>query len=138
MNRTATAVWTGTLKDGKGELTTQTKTLNATAYTFKSRFEDGSGTNPDELLAAAHAGCFAMALSKMLEEAGFPADTLEVKATIDFDMNSLSLKSSYLSLRAKVPGIEEAVFLENAENAKANCPVSKALSLEIRLDAALI
>lgn len=138
MNRTASAVWTGTLKDGKGELNTQSKTLNATPYTFKSRFEDGSGTNPDELLAAAHAGCFAMALSKMLEEAGFPPDTLEVKATVDFDLNSLSLKSSYLSLRAKVPGIEETVFLENAEKAKANCPVSKALSLEIRLDAALL
>src|SRR5690606_26982995 len=78
LKRTASAVCTGTLKDGKGELNTQSKTLNATPSTFKSRFEDGSETKPDELLAAAHAGCFAMALSKMLEEAGFPPDTLEV------------------------------------------------------------
>lgn len=138
MNRTASAVWRGTLKEGQGELSTESKTLNASPYSFKARFEDGSGTNPDELLAAAHAGCFAMALSKMLEEAGFPAEMLEVKATIDFDLNSLSLKSSHLSLRATVPGIEEGLFLEHAENAKANCPVSKALSLDIRLDAALM
>lgn len=138
MKRTATAVWNGSVKEGKGKLTTQSTTLNDTQYSYQSRFEEGVGTNPDELLAAAHAGCFAMALSLILGEAGFTPDSLGVTATVNLDPAKLEITGSHLVLKAKVPGISQEKFQECADAAKANCPVSKALSLDITLDATLL
>jgi osmotically inducible protein OsmC len=135
MKRTATAVWNGSGKDGKGNLTTQSTTLNKTQYSYKSRFEEGVGTNPEELIAAAHSGCFAMKLSFVLGEAGFTPDSLEVTSTVTLDNGVI--KSSHLALKASIPGISAEKFKECAENAKANCPVSKALNMEITLDASL-
>lgn len=137
MKRTANAVWNGSIKEGNGKISTQSTTLSNTQYSFNSRFENGVGTNPDELLAAAHAACFAMALSLMLGEAGFTPESLDVVATVDFDTKELNLVSSHLKLTAKIPGISQEKFMECAENAKAHCPVSKALSLKITLDATL-
>lgn len=137
MKRTANAVWNGSLKEGEGKITTQSKVLNNTEYCFKSRFGDGKATNPDELIAAAHAGCFAMALSLILGEAGFTPDSLDVSAEVNMDADNLKLTSSHLTLKAKIPNIDEAKFQECAEAAKSNCPVSKALNLDIELDATL-
>ncbi|WGQ09658.1 OsmC family protein [Pedobacter gandavensis] len=136
MKRNATAVWNGTIKEGAGHLSTDSKVLDQTQYSFNSRFADGIGTNPEELMAAAHAGCFTMKLSLDLTEAGFTPDTLETKATISLDNGVIS--SSHLVLKASVPGITEEQFQEIAKGAKANCPVSKAYNLEITLDASLI
>lgn len=136
MKRNATAVWNGTIKEGAGHLSTDSKVLDQTQYSFNSRFADGIGTNPEELMAAAHAGCFTMKLSLDLTEAGFTPDTLETKATISLDNGVIS--SSHLLLKASVPGITEEQFQEIAKGAKANCPVSKAYNLEITLDASLI
>jgi len=138
MKRNATAVWNGSLKEGKGELTTQSTTLNNTQYSFHSRFEEGVGTNPEELIAAAHSGCFAMALSNILGEAGFTPDSLEATATVTMDPAKLELTSSHLVLKAKIPNITEEKFKECTEAAKENCPISKVLNLEISLDASLI
>lgn len=137
MKRTATAVWNGTVKEGKGKLTTQSNTLKDTQYSFTSRFEEGTGTNPEELIAAAHAGCFAMALSMILGNAGFPPDSLEATSTVTIDPEKLQITNSHLQLKAKVPGISEEKFKECANDAKANCPVSKALKLDISLEATL-
>lgn len=137
MKRTATAVWNGSLKEGKGKLTTQSTVLKDTKYSFNSRFGEDKGTNPDELLAAAHAGCFAMALSNILGTAGYTPDSLEVTSTITMDMKKLELTGSHLTLKATIPNIDQAKFEECANDAKSNCPVSKALSLEITLDAKL-
>jgi osmotically inducible protein OsmC len=136
MKRTATAVWNGSGKDGKGQLTTQSTTLKNTQYSYKSRFEEGVGTNPEELIAAAHAGCFAMKLSFVLGGAGFTPDSLEVTSTVTLEEGVI--KSSHLELKAKVPGISAEKFKESADDAKANCPVSKALNMEITLDAKLV
>lgn len=136
MKRSATAIWTGTGKEGKGNLTTQSKTLNKTSYDYKSRFEDGTFTNPEELMAAAHAGCFAMKLSFVLGNFGFTPELLEVTATLTMDSGTIT--TSHLSLQAKVPGIDAAKFQECAADAKANCPVSKAYKMEIQLDAKLL
>jgi lipoyl-dependent peroxiredoxin len=136
MKRTATAVWNGTGKEGSGNLTTQSTVLNKTQYSYKSRFEDGIGTNPEELIGAAHAGCFAMKLSFVLQTAGFTADSLEVTATVTLDNGAIT--GSDLVLKAKVPGISEEKFLESAEDAKANCPVSKLLNTNITLQASLV
>jgi osmotically inducible protein OsmC len=136
MKRTATAVWNGTGKEGSGNLTTQSTVLNKTQYSYKSRFEDGIGTNPEELVGAAHAGCFAMKLSFVLQTAGFTADSLEVTATVTLDNGAIT--GSDLVLKAKVPGISEEKFLESAEDAKANCPVSKLLNTKITLQASLV
>ena len=136
MKRNATAVWNGTIKEGAGHLSTDSKVLDQTQYSFNSRFADGIGTNPEELMAAAHAGCFTMKLSLDLTEAGFTPDTLETKATISLDNGVIS--SSHLVLKASVPGITEEQFQEIAKGAKANCPVSKAYNLEITLDASLV
>ncbi len=133
----ANAVWHGTVKEGKGSLTTQSKVLDNHNYSFKSRFEGGSGTNPDELLAASHAGCFAMALSLILGEAGFTPDSLDVKAEVTMDPDKLELTGSHLTLKAKIPNIDQSRFMECANKAKDNCPVSKALSFPISLDATL-
>ena len=136
MKRTATAVWNGSGKDGKGNLTTQSTTLKNTQYSYKSRFEEGVGTNPEELIAAAHSGCFAMKLSFVLGGAGFTPDSLEVTSTVTLDNGVIT--SSHLDLKAKIPGISAEKFQECADDAKANCPVSKALNMEITLDAALV
>jgi lipoyl-dependent peroxiredoxin len=136
MKRTATAVWNGTGKEGSGNLTTQSTVLNKTQYSYKSRFEDGIGTNPEELVGAAHAGCFAMKLSFVLQTAGFTADSLEVTATVTLDNGAIT--SSDLVLNAKVPGISQEKFLESAEDAKANCPISKLLNTNITLQASLV
>lgn len=136
MKRNATAVWNGTIKEGAGHLSTDSKVLDQTQYSFNSRFADGIGTNPEELMAAAHAGCFTMKLSLDLTEAGFTPRTLETKATISLDNGVIT--SSHLVLKASIPGITEDQFQEITAGAKANCPVSKAYNMEITLDAALV
>jgi len=136
MKRTANAVWNGSGKEGRGQLTTQSTTLNKTAFSYKSRFEEGTGTNPEELIAAAHAGCFAMKLSFVLQAAGFTADSIDVLAEVTLDNGSIT--SSHLVLKAKIPGIDASKFKESAEDAKANCPVSKLLNTNITLDSSLI
>ncbi len=137
MKRTANAVWNGSLKEGEGKITTQSKVLDHSQYCFNSRFGDGKSTNPDELLAAAHAGCFAMALSMILGEAGFTPDALDVTSAVTMDADKLELTGSHLTLKAKIPHIDQAKFEECANAAQNNCPVSKALSLKITLDAVL-
>lgn len=138
MKRTANAVWSGSLKEGTGKLTTQSKVLNDHEYCFNSRFGEGKATNPDELLAAAHAGCFAMALSLILGKEGYTPDSLDATSVVTMDPDKLELKSSQLTLKAKIPNISEDKFMECANAAKENCPVSKALSLDIILDATLL
>ena len=143
MKRHATAHWSGNLADGKGSLTTQSGALTDHAYSFKARFEDESGTsgtNPEELLAAAHAGCFAMQLSHLLAENGTPADNLEAKSVVTVEKveGGFEIKSSALTLTGEVPGIEDQKFQELATKAKEGCPMSKALgAIEITLDAKL-
>lgn len=138
MKRTATAIWKGSGKDGTGALTTQSTTLNNTQYSYKSRFEQGVGTNPEELVAAAHAGCFAMALSFQLQAVGLTADSLDVSAVITLDPPTGSITSSALTLKAKVPGITEEQFKKAYEAAKTGCPISKLLNTTITLDASLV
>lgn len=138
MKRTANAVWNGSIKEGEGQLTTQSEVLKESAYCYNSRFGEGKSTNPDELLAASHAGCFAMALSLILGEAGFTPEELKVNATVTMDSEKLELTSSHLNLKAKIPSIDQDKFMECANAAKENCPVSKALSLKITLDAELV
>ncbi len=135
MNRKATAVWNGSIKEGKGNLTSQSKVLNATPYSFISRFENGQGTNPEELMAAAHAGCFTMKLSLDLGAAGFVPDELTTTATISLENGIIS--KSALVLHAKIPVISTEQFLAIAQNSKETCPVSKAYNLEITLEAHL-
>lgn len=139
MKRTATAAWTGTGKDGKGNLTTQSTTLNKTQYSYNSRFESGVGTNPEELIAAAHAGCYTMALAFALQKAGFTPDSLETTATITLDVSGAAptITQSALVLKGKVPGITKEQFLELAKGAETGCPVSRVLKAEITLDATL-
>jgi osmotically inducible protein OsmC len=136
MKRTATAVWNGSGKDGSGNVTTQSTTLNKTQYSYKSRFEQGVGTNPEELVAAAHASCFIMKLSFVLGAAGFTPESLEATATVSLDDGTIT--SSNIVLNAKVPGIDAAKFKECAEDAKANCPISKLLNTSIGLEANLV
>ena len=138
MKRTAHAVWKGSLKEGEGKITTQSKVLNESIYCFNSRFGTGKSTNPDELLAAAHAGCFAMALSLMLGKEGFTPDSLDVTAVVTMDADKLELTGSHLTLKAKIPNIDQKTFEECAKNAKENCPVSKALSFKLTMDAELV
>lgn len=132
MKRKATAVWNGTIKEGSGNLTTGSTTLNRTQYSFNSRFEEGVGTNPEELLAAAHAGCFTMKLSAELSEAGFNPESLETEATITFEEGKIVL--SHLSLKAKVAGIGDGDFREIAKRAKDTCPISVSFSFPIELE----
>lgn len=129
MKRKATAVWQGSGKEGKGHLSTQSKVLSETQYSYKSRFEEGTGTNPEELVAAAHAGCFTMKLSFLLGEAGFEPTKLETNCAITFENGAVTL--SHLSVNAQVPGIEEGKFGEIVKNAEQNCPISKLLDTEI-------
>src|SRR5438876_10601601 len=113
MKRTATAVWNGSGKEGNGKLSTQSNTLKQTAYSYKSRFEEGTGTNPEELVAAAHSGCFSMKLSFVLGEAGFTPDNIDTKCTITLENGAIT--ESHLEVKAKVPGIDEAKFKECAD-----------------------
>jgi len=141
MKRNAEAVWSGDLKTGRGTLTTpQSGVMSGQPYSYMTRFEneDGkAGTNPEELIAAAHAGCFAMQLSAFLADAGHPADQLSVTATVTL-VPGTGITSSHLDLKGKVPGISEADFRSEADRAKQGCPVSKALgAIEITLDARL-
>ena len=135
MGRKATAVWQGSGKEGKGNLTTQSTVLDKTQYSFKSRFEEGPGTNPEELIAAAHAGCFTMKLSFVLGEAGFTPD--EIETTCDITLADGAITKSHLKVNAKIPGIDKQKFDECAENAKNNCPVSKLLNTDISMEATL-
>lgn len=135
MTRNAIAVWQGTGKDGKGTLSTQSTVLDKTQYSYKSRFEDGVGTNPEELIAAAHAGCFTMKLSFVLQEGGFTADEIETKC--DVTLSDGVITKSHLTVTAKIPNISKEQFDECAKNAKENCPVSKLLNADISMEAAL-
>jgi osmotically inducible protein OsmC len=140
MDRHATAVWTGTLKEGTGTLEAQSGALKGLPYSFKTRFEDESGqsgTNPEELIAAAHAGCFAMQLSHFLAENGTPATRIDAKAVVTL-VPGTGITKSALRVTGAVPGMDEAAFVALAEKAKAGCPVSKALgAIEISLEATL-
>ncbi|WP_312761859.1 OsmC family protein [Epilithonimonas sp.] len=136
MKRSAKAVWKGTVKDGNGVLTTQSTTLNETQYSFKSRFEEGVGTNPEELLAAAHAGCFTMKTSALLSEAGFIPESLETDCKISLVDGKITL--SELTLTAKIPAISEDDFQKIAKEAKETCPISVAFSFNKTLTANLI
>ena len=136
MKRTATAVWNGSGKEGNGNLSTQSTVLNKTQYSFNSRFADGIGTNPEELMAAAHAGCFTMKLTFVLGAAGFTPESLETSCTITLGDGVIT--NSDLVVKAKVPGITPEKFKECAEDAKANCPVSKAYNMAISLEAGLV
>lgn len=135
MKRNATAVWKGSGKEGNGTMKTQSGVLDNAQYSYKTRFEDGIGTNPEELMAAAHAGCFSMKLSFVLQAAGFTADEINTDCYISLENGAIT--KSELIVRAKIAGIDAAKFQECAEDAKANCPVSKAYNCEITLDAAL-
>lgn len=135
MKRKATAVWLGSGKEGKGHVTTQSSVLNKTQYSFNSRFAEGTGTNPEELVAAAHAGCFAMKLSFVLGEAGFTPD--ELNATCTITLGEGVITEAHLNVKGKIPGISKEKFQQCAEDAKKNCPISKSLNTNITLEASL-
>ncbi|WP_270934942.1 OsmC family protein [Falsiroseomonas oryzae] len=139
IRREGSAVWQGTGKEGTGTLTTQSGTLRGTPYSFTARFGDGQGTNPEELIAAAHAGCFSMALAFQLSGAGHPPQELATTArlTMEQEAGGWRIAAVVLQLRARVPGIDRAKFDELAQAAKANCPVSKVLNAAISLEATL-
>ncbi|HYP27170.1 MAG TPA: OsmC family protein [Blastocatellia bacterium] len=139
MKRKASAVWQGGLKDGKGSVSTASGVLSDTQYSFSTRFEEGIGTNPEELIAAAHAGCFAMALSGQLGNAGLTAERLDVTATVTMEKLEAgwTVSASHLDLTARIPGADQAAFETAANNAKAGCPISRLLNAEITLDAKL-
>jgi osmotically inducible protein OsmC len=136
MKRHAEAVWEGSIKEGKGNLSSQSGILDNTPYSFKSRFEDGKGTNPEELIAAAHAGCFSMQLSGFLTEEGYTPESLETKGEITLKDGSIT--NSHLTLVAKIPEISQEKFDSLVEKAEKNCPISKLLSTEISVDATLV
>jgi len=140
MTTYGTAKWQGGLKDGKGAISTKSGALSDYPYGFASRFEGKPGTNPEELIGGAHAGCFTMALSLILEQAGFKADEMNTKAEISLvkQGDGFAITKSQLTLRAKIPGIDNAKFQELAGMAEKGCPVSKVLNCEISLDAALV
>jgi lipoyl-dependent peroxiredoxin len=139
MQRSANAVWTGNLKQGSGKISTQSGVLTDAQYGFNTRFEDGPGTNPEELIAAAHSGCFSMALSLALTEAGLTVDTIKTTAKVTLEKNDsgFTITASHLDLTAKIPGADKEKFLEIANQAKEGCPVSKLLNATITLDAKL-
>ena len=136
MIRKATATWRGTGRDGTGDLTTDSAVLSTTPYSFKTRFETQPGTNPEELIAAAHAGCFTMALAFQLQSAGITPTELRTEAAVHLEPEGqgFRISRSVLTLSAQVPGIDEAKFAELARGAEKNCPVSKVLNAEISLD----
>ena len=139
MDRNASAVWHGSLKEGKGTISTQSGTLKSAQYSFSTRFENGVGTNPEELIAAAHAGCFSMALSGQLTSASLVPDSIETTAVVTLDMHDKpTITKVHLTMKAKVPGLDKAKFDELARNAETGCPVSRVLKAEISLDATLL
>ena len=137
MKRKGSAIWQGDLKTGKGRVSTQSGVLSEAQYGFNTRFEDGPGTNPEELIGAAHAGCFSMALSNVLGEQGLTADKIETTATVSLDKaeGGFAITAVHLDVTATIPGTDDATFQKAAENAKANCPVSKLLTAEISMTA---
>ena len=139
MKRSASAEWTGGLKDGKGAISTDSTVLNNTQYSFGTRFENGVGTNPEELIAAAHAGCFSMALSAQLGQAGMTAQSIKTTATVTLDQveGGFAITASHLDVTVKIPGADKTAFETAANNAKAGCPVSKVLNAKITMDAKL-
>ena len=139
MQRSAQAQWRGDLKSGAGTISTASGTLSQTPYSFHSRFEQGKGTNPEELLAAAHAGCFTMAVSAQLAQAGLKADSLNTTCTITLDKTDggFGITESHLELKAKIPGATKEAFEKATEAAKSGCPVSKLYNTKITLDARL-
>lgn len=139
MNRTAKAQWKGDLKSGTGTISSATGVLSNTPYSFRDRFEDGPNTNPEELLAAAHAACFSMALSLMLQNEGLKADSIDTTCTITLEKqgDGFAITKSHLDLTARIPGADQAAFERAAQNAKENCPVSKLYDTEITLNAKL-
>ncbi len=140
MKKTASAVWQGGLKDGKGQISTESGALKEAPYGFNTRFEGTPGTNPEELIGAAHAGCFSMALSMLLGEAGLTPERIDTTAevTLDKQPDGFAITAVHLILKAKVPGASQQQFLELASKAKAGCPVSKVLNANISLDATLV
>jgi osmotically inducible protein OsmC len=140
MQRKSSAHWTGGLKDGKGTVSTQSGVLKETPYSFSTRFENGIGTNPEELIAAAHAGCFSMALSAQLGNAGMTAESIDTNATLTLDKTDagFSITAVHLDVKVKIPGADQAKFDEAAQNAKKGCPVSRVLNATITMDAKLV
>jgi lipoyl-dependent peroxiredoxin len=139
MNRTAKAQWRGDLMSGTGTISSASGVLSNTPYSFKTRFQEGSGTNPEELLAAAHAGCFSMALSLMLQNEGLKADSIETTCTISLEKegDGFAIKKSHLDMKARIPGASKDAFERAANAAKEGCPVSKLFDTEITLNAQL-
>ncbi|MBS1496174.1 MAG: OsmC family protein [Bacteroidetes bacterium] len=136
MKRFATALWEGTGKEGKGHVSTQSTTLDKTQYSFSSRFENGVGTNPEELVAAAHAGCFSMKLSFVLNAAGFTAESIDTRC--DITLADGAITESHLQVKAKIPGINKEQFDAAVADAKANCPISKLYNTNITHEAVLL
>jgi osmotically inducible protein OsmC len=139
MLRKGSAVWQGGIRDGKGTVSTESGTLDGAQYSFSTRFEDGKGTNPEELLAAAHAGCFSMALSKQLGDAGMTAESINTTAAVRLEKTDagFSITKVHLDVTARIPGADPEAFQTAAANAKAGCPVSRLFNAEITLDAKL-
>jgi osmotically inducible protein OsmC len=140
MIRTASAHWAGGLKDGKGTVSTASGVLKETQYSFATRFENGVGTNPEELIAAAHAGCFSMALSGQLGAAGMTAESIDTKAALTMEKTDagFTITAIHLDVTVKIPGADQAKFDEAAQNAKKGCPVSRVLNTNITMDAKLV
>ena len=140
LKRKASAQWNGGLKDGKGAISTDSGVLKDTQYSFSTRFEDGAGTNPEELIAAAHAGCYSMALSGQLTNAGSPPESVRTQATVTMEKTDagFTVTGIHLDVTARVPGIDQAGFDTAANNAKAGCPISRLLKAEITMDAKLV
>ena len=140
MVRKASAVWNGSLKEGKGTISTDSGVLSKTQYSFSTRFENGAGTNPEELIAAAHAGCFTMALSAQLGNAGITPESLETTAAVTLEKleAGLTITKVHLDVTARIPGADKAAFDKAAENAKAGCPISRLLKAEITMTARLL
>jgi osmotically inducible protein OsmC len=139
MKRKGSAVWRGGLKDGKGTVSTDSGVLSNTQYSFSTRFEDGAGTNPEELIAAAHAGCFSMALSAQLGNAGMTAESIATTATVNLEKTDagFTITAVHLDVKARIPGADKAGFDAAANNAKAGCPVSRVLNAAITMNASL-
>jgi osmotically inducible protein OsmC len=139
MKKHASAVWTGSLKEGKGTISTETGVLSGAPYGFRSRFEDGPGTNPEELIGAAHAGCFSMALSMLLGMNGLTAERIETRAEVTLEKvgDGFAITASHLDVTARVPGTDATTFAKIAQQAKEGCPVSKLMNATITMDARL-
>ncbi|MDQ3621830.1 MAG: OsmC family protein [Verrucomicrobiota bacterium] len=140
MKRKASAIWNGSLKEGKGTVSSESAVLSGTPYSFRTRFEEEKGTNPEELIGAAHAGCFSMALSNILSQSGLSPERIETEATITLEKqgDGFTVTASHLDVKARIPGTDEAAFQQAAEKAKAGCPISKLLKAEITMEARLV